>query len=556
MAAPAQVALRPPEQVMRLARMGSFHASRLSFMRILMRRMKAEGWTFECPVFDIDDQGVGYAVLTATTPKRTYALVAFAHDLPADQRSDRVIAEAWDCTYALHDGVPTEADIDRLRQNVPVQEAGRVSEKELTLSRTNRSVRMFDHVVDRLASGQQPDEEMIARVGYMMRTTAVYGSGKFGACDYRAICDRPEFAAPFQAEMLTVFLIRDFVRRLVEHLARVKAGARAVTLAPALARRFGIGNSTGLGMAPYLVNHPALLNNWITARETALARVRALPVNESSLRQFADFVARAQANAADWHSDHPLQQEKLAELRPDLDKLADHLALTPLSGPMPWDDLYRWGEAHLSCEGQEQLVSLMLEPHGTLVDDLADTMSLRGPANRIDGAVSVAATREALQDTYGWALEMDWDNRDAQARVWYVSAEKLEPRLGERFEEPIADFEQPLAPGRDVAALHAALADWPDDALVADLLLAQPEHRQIVRRIQIAQVAPYGEIRDNTISATVLPIDMLRCKLSFFGAGHFDPRSDRWVRINMFQNAPYPAELAGADADDWAYPPP
>ena len=30
-------------------------------------------------------------------------------------------------------------------------------------------------------------------------------------------------------------------------------------------------------MAPFLVNHPALLNNWMMAREEALARVRSLP---------------------------------------------------------------------------------------------------------------------------------------------------------------------------------------------------------------------------------------------------------------------------------------
>ena len=107
-----------------------------------------------------------------------------------------------------------------------------------------------------------------------------------------------------------------------------------------------------------------MLNNWITARETALARVRALPVDESSFARIRGFGRARAGNAADWHSDHPLQQAKLAELRPDLDKLAEHLAVTPLCGPTPWDDLYRWGEAHLTCEGQEQLVSLMLEPHG------------------------------------------------------------------------------------------------------------------------------------------------------------------------------------------------
>ena len=110
-----------------------------------------------------------------------------------------------------------------------------------------------------------------------MRTTAVYGNGKFGIADRDEIADREEFAAPFQAEMLTVWLIRAFTVDLVEHRARALAPATAVRLAPALRRRFGVGNSTGLGMAPFLMRHPLLLHRWMTARETALARVRALP---------------------------------------------------------------------------------------------------------------------------------------------------------------------------------------------------------------------------------------------------------------------------------------
>jgi len=78
----------------------------------------------------------------------------------------------------------------------------------------------------------------------------------------------------------------------------------------------------------------------------------------------------------------------------------------------------------------------------------------------------------------------------------------------------------------------------------------------MLKRAQVIANAPYGEIRDNTISATVMPIDLLRCKLSFFGATHFDPRSDRWLRICMFQNAPYPEDLSEQGVmDDWCYPP-
>ncbi|MEM9656517.1 MAG: hypothetical protein AAGA65_30860, partial [Actinomycetota bacterium] len=147
---------RSPDVVMRLERMGSFHQCRLSFMRTLLRRMKREAWTFDRPRFDIDEHGVGTALYRARTPERSYCLVAFAHDLPDEQRSDRVIATAWDTTFALFDGDPTDADIERLRANVPLQEAGRVSGRELTLSRANRSVRLWETVVAALADGRPP----------------------------------------------------------------------------------------------------------------------------------------------------------------------------------------------------------------------------------------------------------------------------------------------------------------------------------------------------------------------------------------------------------------
>lgn len=551
-----EIAPRPPAQVMRLARLGSLHQHRLTFMRILLRRAKAEGWRFDKTAFEIDDKGVGHAVYTMHTPNRAYSLVAFAHDLPPEMRSDRVIATAWDATFTLHDGIPTADDIDRLRANVPLQEAGRVSEKELSVSRANRSVRLWEHVVDRLARGEQPDADLVQSVGYLMRTTAVYGSGKLGAADREWTDDRPEFVAPFQIEMLSVWLTRAFVMDLVEHMARVRGGARAAPLDPALRHAFGIGNSTGLGMAPYLINHPILLNNWVAAREEAFARVRGLSAaTTAEVAKFRDLLRRSQINAAEWHSDHPLQIEKVAGLRDDLAKVSAHLDAEPLTGAHPWDALWRWAETALGVEGQECLVSLMMEPYGDLIDDLADSMAANEALGvRIDGAMSVAGMRGLIAEVYDWALAINWDDKAAQARAWYTSEEKLEPRLGERFEEPIAAYEQPLSPGRDAARLMAALAHEDAGGSLAGFLLRHPEHRHIARRVQIAARYPYAEIRDNTIGADLMPIDLLRAKLAFFGAQHFDPRSDRWVRINMFRGAPYPDEIASVDPDDWAYP--
>ena len=554
------IARRDPAVVMRLARLGSLHQSRLSFMRILTRRMQRENWTFTRPVFEIDEQGVGHAVYCAKGPDRIYSLVAFAHDLPAEKRSDRVIAEAWDSTFTLFDGVPTAADIERLSLNVPLQEAGRVTETELSISRANRSVRLWEHVVSSLAAGRQPDIEQISAVGYLMRTTAVYGSGKFGAADREMVADRSEFAAPFQLEMLSVYLTRAYVRDLLQHMANVRGdggeGKGAVTLDPAIARSLGIGNSTGLGMAPFILNHPLLFNNWIMAREEAIARVRSIATaTTQELEVFHKLLARSLYSAELWHSDHPIQIDKLDILRKDLAALSNHLSNDTLNIDHPWDALFHWAENTLSVDAQECVLSLMLEPYADLVDELSDYMAVdTNDSSRIDGSMPVEKLLSVLEDVYSWVLQIDWNDRKNCARAWYVSQEKLEPRLGERFKEPIKDYEQPLAPGRDAARLFTAMQDWSGDRSVAEFLLRHPEHRHTVLRTQTVMHAPYAEIRDNTIAAELLPIDMLRCKLAFFGAIHFNPRSDRWVRICMFANAPYPEELDTHDADFWPYP--
>ena len=551
-----QTALRPASQVMRLARMGSFHQSRLSFMRVLLRRLKDRGWKFDRPVFDIDADGVGVATYRARGPERTYTLVAFAHQLDDDKRSDRVIAEAWDTTFTLCDGEADAATLQRLAENVPRQEAGRISESEMVLSRANKSVRLFAHVVDRLSAGAQPDQDMLESVGYLVRTTAVYGSGKFGAADRTRWGDRPEFTGSFQPELLAVWLIRTFSVDLAEHLAQCRAPETAVRMDPALRRCLGVGNSTGLGMAPFLINHPRLINAWIAARETALARVRAVTVaDEADIVRLRNLAARARQNAYDWQVADTRQTDKITALRTDFDAIVTQLGAISSSDAYPWDALYRWAENNLSPEGQEALVSLLFEPYGALVDGLADCMSANETAPyRIDGRMRCATALDLLQRDYGWTDSIDFDSPDPQARVWYVSEEKLEPRLGERFEEPLEPYEQPLSPGRDAARMKDDLARFDAEKSLGEFLLAHPEHRHIARRMQLASPLAYAEIRDNTIDATMVPVDLLRCKLSFFGATKFDPRSDRWLRITMYQGAPFPDELDSCNPDDMVYP--
>ena len=166
---------------MKLSRLGSFHQSKLSFLRSFLSEFK--DWDYKKDVFDLDKNGFGTAVYSFNKKEKVYSLICFANKINDKERSDRVIATKWDAAFTLHDGIPSKKDIERLKNEVPKQEIGRLSYKELTLSRANKSVRVFNHVVERLSNGVQPNLDLLEKVGYLYRTTAVYGSGKFGLAD-------------------------------------------------------------------------------------------------------------------------------------------------------------------------------------------------------------------------------------------------------------------------------------------------------------------------------------------------------------------------------------
>ncbi len=78
-----------------------------------------------------------------------------------------------------------------------------------------------------------------------------------------------------------------------------------------VSRNLGIGNSTGLGMAPFIVNHPALLNNWILARETALKNIRKIEFVETKDSDlFKICLKKSIKNITSWNTDSDFQKKK------------------------------------------------------------------------------------------------------------------------------------------------------------------------------------------------------------------------------------------------------
>lgn len=539
---PPQRPLRPPSLVMRLRRMGAAFPTRLSFLPTLLRALAADNVVIHRPVWEIDDLGYGHAVYSLTLGGHEYSLVAVSNDLPEDMRTDRVIATAWDTAYVLYDGIPSAAERARIVAAAPMQEASRFTDRDLVLSRANKSVRLFSYVADELRAGRQPDRAKVAETGYLMRTTAVYGNGKFGIADRSAIAGRPFLSGPFAAEMLAVWLIRGFTHDLVEHVG-------GATLDRGIKRHLGIGNSTGLGMAPFLVAHPLLLDAWMQVRETAIARVRAVPaLSADQIERIYALTARAAQHLAQWNVPDLIAAERIAILRREWTRFAASLTPERMQQETPIDTILAESAVY-SVDTQELIAAMMLEPFGDLIDGLTDRMGT-GFLPQLDPAMSCKKLAGIIARDWDWACNLDYTAPENCAQFWYVSEEKLEPRLGDRHEEPGADRESPLDISRQVGLLGADLQ--PSDETVASFLARFPQHRAAARRVQTADRHPYAEIRDNLIGATCLPIDMLRCKLAFFGAAKFDPKSDRWTRITLAQGAPLFDELS--DAVDWWLP--
>jgi hypothetical protein len=196
---------------------------------------------------------------------------------------------------------------------------------------------------------------------------------------------------------------------------------------------------------------------------------------------------------------------------------------------------------------------MMMEPYDNIIDPLINDMSSEEekyfniPAHR-----KVYELKTILENNYKSIIKIDFNKKSSNFNFWFISKNKEEPRVANRYEEHGAELEQPLAIARDIKKLYEKIIKTKQSNTIAEFLLSNDDVRHVVRRAFIVDQFPYSEIQDNTIGASLMPIDMLRLKLSFFGAVKFDPRSDKWLRINMYQGAPLSHEMKHSN-DTWVY---
>ena len=544
--------VRENDNYMKLSRMGSRYPSRLSFSRSMLRRLINDNWEIHKSKFDLDKHGFGTVVYEIIINKQTYSLVCFSAFLDDKDRSDRVIASKWDTAYTLHVGKLSDQDLNRLKKTIPLQESGRNSPDELILSRANKSVRLFQYVVDCLSNGNQPDIYEINKVGYLLRTTAVYGSGKFGLSDFTNTKNTTVFNQPFRAEMLSVYLIREFSIELVEHVARQINPKKAVKLDRKIKQHLGIGNSTGLGMAPFIIKHPKLINKWMKQYTKTLEEISQIELDSIIFEKYKKLLNKALNYLEEVNTSDEFQINKNKLTTEDLKKYIFYINDIDLSQKFKWLDILDYCDSNFNNDTQEiarvQLIELYPQISEELAEDMADEEIME-----IDGNQSIGDLKKIINDKYSWIKDIDFNNKDSNYLFWYVSAAKLEPRLGERYNEQGSELEQNLGIAKMVSDLFKQIKNVDENQLICEFLLTHPEYRGIVKRIQSLKNYPYSEVQDNVLDKKTIPIDMLRFKLSFFGANRYDPKSDRWLRVSFFSGAPYLSDLNNKNVDEWGF---
>ncbi|MCT2181512.1 hypothetical protein M3G00_00995 [Brevibacterium casei] len=558
----ADVSMRSPAEVCRPTDMGGARATRHSFARQLIRKMSLDHWTIRRTVFELDDLGRGTAAYEISASQDQFLTLAlFSQVISEDARTDRVIAERWDVTGALVEGSLDAGAIEDLRSHVTVQEEGRAMPSTVIWGRANRSVRFFDQVVNDLAAGRQPNADILGLSPYLLRSTAFYSNGKFGMRDFEGFAAEHVLAVPYRAHMIAAWLFREFSLDLAEHCARAK-NPGAASFDEEWARYFGLGNATGLGLVPYVVNHPEILDAWLWSREFPLATALDREDRPSSEPVFtvATLLERIAAYLRQQGPDEPVpftSGERLAESIDPMSALVreyvDFGTMNSTATATPWRTLHDAAD-RAGPEVRGIVATVITELTGDL-DSEVEASLVRVEDRHVDPKWRIGHLRDAIGRDYSWIDEFDFSDSSQTDRFWFTSATSEEPRRGCTGSDEGLDMQHGVNVAEEIHNLRESVASLPSDLTVAEFLVSQPRFRAAVARVQKVGPLRFGELRANLRSSGFLPLNPQRLQLAVYGMDNYNPQSTDWLRVTLFSGAPRVADInAGTADDDWMFP--
>ena len=276
-------------------------------------------------------------------------------------------------------------------------------------------------MVESLAAGRQPDAGLLARVGYILRTTAFIANGQLGTRPYDGLEPDHPFRHPYHVQMCSAFLLREYVFDLVDHMARAR-NPGAARLDPAYRRYLGLGNAAATGLVAFLVNHPHFMHQWSYAHEAALAGAKRLGAGprDAATERFTQLLDKA----IRYHREGEGQDSGVfANARVVADDLTR--ARAALGANSPWTAVLQWAERRLQGDALEILNAIALEIYPEVIDAAVDAFHID---ERFDvrPEMSVAELRRLLRDNYGWALADEY-RQPVQNYYWWYRP-KMTPR--------------------------------------------------------------------------------------------------------------------------------
>jgi hypothetical protein len=561
---PAQKVALPPRgaaELMTPERLAALQPTRLSASRSLLDVMQREGWTIRSTIFDLDEVGNGFAVYEVATPKGIVSFVAFSSEPVLENRTPRIIGQSWDMVGALLEG-PLDAErFAHTRRELPKLYAGRAASRTLVWCRANRSLRAFEHCVEQLANGHQPEVTELREIGYLLRNTGLDGNGTFGTRSFLAYGHDHPLAVPYHAQMLTAFMVRQFGFDLCDHLAR-SASANATQLAPALKRYLGLGNGSGLGLVLFAANHPRLVHRWIEIREQALAAARSLHLDpgDDAYRQLQSMLDRAIAYRREDPMEYrvfPSSQQVADELTWARQLVAELAADGTIDGvapaEAPLEALRLRLRTNITPEAEEMVNAMLIE----LVPGKANALltQLR-VSERLVGnpAMTIGALLELIDNTYTWARDFPAAPPEQRDRVWYKSRAAEEPRSGPR-DQVDGGFDLSVDLVGEVQELRDIAAHWGRHERVGSLLFAHPRLESTVYSLQALRNDEYALPRMDMCDRDFVPVHIIRLANSaFYGLDRTKDFMNRNLRGLIFQGAPTAADIGDAEADVWFHP--
>ena len=541
--------LRPAEMVMKPASLGAVRMTRFSFSRSMIRRAFTNQWEIKLMVVDFDELGRGHIIYRILAEEKLFHFVAFTSTIDEALHTDRVIADVWDVTAALVEGEIDNDLLQFLRDEVPKQELSRLDPRVLVLTRGNRSVRFYDYLVERLADGKQPESKKLGDAGYIMRSTAFYGNGKFGMRSFLGFEDQHPLSAPYRAQFLAAWLFREVSYESVEHCAKAK-NPNAVSFNDEWSCFFGLGNATGLGLVPWAMKHPGELNSWIAIRELALSNVRFLKgsnQNKQILEEWFDkayqyFSSLGGGDRWPW-----MGPDSLAKAT-----LLIHDTFRSLSeNDFPFNDLYLWAEKQ-DIEITELVISILLELDDT-DDEVIDSLLMVGSQKKANFNTTVADLKKIIEENYLWLNELNLDETEAKHYWWVMSDNAEEPRRAERSVIDPAHREIPIDISLRINKLLGDLHKADERISAGEFLHSFPEHGIAIKRL-LDNSGPYSEPRENVCDFKHLPLNLQRFQLAMYGMDNFSPQSTDWLRVTLFQGAPRVSEIGSKESDKWILP--